>query len=324
MAGTGVVIEGFKDGSWYLCSDGWPMEPLDLLHLVFPNQGRNVTGRNVCFVPKQFNFSLLQNLLPNSTSYFTREDFVDCVACLIVYCTLITLGMIVCKYLWEWIDPKFASISPSHKKWYVVANLSKSFFLACMTFSSRYWIGVYLGQYLDEFQMTELKRCGMIYIGTDIVALFMVPKLPRSTILHHVSTATLILIVSTMNLTVKGWGGLLGVCKMALLYGIFSTPMFAVNAYLALRVVYPNSKWMSGLAKFSLFPYLMCCAGNWGIHAFWIVRIIISMDISLWCVLYLVAISAMIQDDIVLIKWLIKRSSPMAAPDQKGTNLKKD
>ena len=325
MAGTGAVIEGIKDGSWYLCSDGCPMEPLDLLHLVFPNQGRNVTGRNVCFVPKHFESSLLQNLLPDASKHFMRDDFIDSIVGLAIYCILITFGMIICKYLWEFLDPTFASISPTHKKWYVVANLSKSLFLAIMATSIRYWYNAYSSFFLDEFPRTDVKRIGIMYIATDIVALYMVPKLPRSTILHHVCTASLITIMTTMDITVKGWGGVLGVFKMVILYGIFSTIAFAVNAYLALRVVYPKAKWLSGLAKFSLCLYLVCCAGNWGIHVFWIIRLIVSMDISLWCVLYLVTIAfTLVQDDVVLIKWLIKRSSPMAAPDQNGTNLKKD
>ena len=301
------------------------MEPLDTVHLFFPNEGRNSTGNNVCFVPKRFTFSPLRNLLPNQTEYFLPDDFVDSCVALFYMVIYVTLGMIIVKYLWEKIDPQFASISPSHKKWYVVANLSKAFFLACMTFSTRYWIGTYAALIEDRFSGIEMKRTGILYIATDVVALYMVPKLPRSTILHHVCTATLIMIVSTLDLTHKGWSGVLGTSKMALLYGIFSSVAFCVNAYLALRVAYPKAKWLPALVHLSLWPYILLCAINWSIHAVWLVSLIVTWDVSIASVLYLFAIANMINDDIVLIRWLWKRSSPMASHgDMNGVAKKQE
>ena len=324
MAGPGVVTESLHDGRWYQCSDGWPIEPLDALHLIFPNKGRNSTGRNVCFVPRLIEFPLLRNLLPDSTELFVPDHLVDSCVVLFVLCTLVTVGLILTKFIWERVDSKFASITPSHKKWYVVANMSKAFFLACMALSSRYWIGAYLGFFLDEFQTVELKRCGMLYIATDIVALYMVPKLPLSTVLHHVSTTVLIMLVSSMDISVKGWGGLLGVCKMSLIYGVLSSFAFLVNAYLGLRVVYPKAKWMHWFVKISLYPYVLCCAINWTTHAVWLAGIISSFDLSIYNLLYLIAISFMVHDDIVLTRWLIKRSSPMAANGEGTITTKKE
>lgn len=312
MAGLGVVRGSLHNGKWYRCSDGWPLEPLDVLHLMFPNKGRNSTGRNVCFVPRLIEFPPLLNLLPDPTELFVPDHFVDCFIILIALCLLVTFALVLSKFIWEMLDSRFALITPSHKQWYVVANMSKSFFLACMALSSRYWIGAYLGFFLDEFQTVELKRCCMLYIVTDIVALYVVPKLPCSTVLHHVSTAMLIMLVSTIDISVKGWGGLLGVCKMALIYGVFSSFAFLVNAYLALRVVYPKAKWMPFLVTLSLYPYVLCCAINWTVHLVWLAGIITAFDFSVYNVLYVFTISFMIHDDIVLIKWLIKRSSPMA------------
>ena len=312
MAGIQVVTSGWQDGLWYRCSDGYIIEPLDAVHLLFPNKGRNVTGSNVCFVPKTFGLPLLENLLPPANKYFTPDELVDGVMALAVLCLVITVGMIVSKTVWSLLDPQFALIHPPHKQWYVVANLSKALFLGIFCFSSRYWIGAYREFYLDEFQMVELKRCMMVYVATDVVALYLVPKLPKSTILHHVATATLCVVVSGMNISLKGWNGLLGVCKMSVLYGTFSSVSFSVNAYLALRVVYPKAKWLTPFVKFSLWTYIVCCTGNWTIHGLWLAGVILNLDISLYPVLYLVVISAMVHDDIVLIKWLMKRSSPMA------------
>jgi len=310
MAGADAFISNLKEGKLPLCQDGLPLEPLDYLSLLFPNKGPNATGNNVCFVQKRFQIPALQQLLPDPTGYFTPDDFVDSVACFILLFTIIFIGMVVGKFVWEKLDKNFATINPSHKKWYVVANISKALFLAVLCLSHRYWLGTYRLYFYDRFQTLEVKRCGVIYVATDAVALLMVPKLPRSTIIHHVATITLVGIVTTMNLGVKGWDGLLGVTKMAVLYAVFSTVAFSVNAYLALRVVYSKAAWLNWLAKVSLGTYLLCCAFNWTIHVVWLLNLIISFQYSIYNLLYCGVIATIIHDDIVLIKWLLKKSSP--------------
>ena len=305
-------MSSLRGGKVPLCQDGLPLEPLDYLSLLFPNKGPNVTGNNVCFVQVRFQMPALRSLLPDPTEYFTPDDFVDGIVCLILLCFIISCGMIACKLLWEQFDSKFSSVSPSHKKWYVVANLSKALFLALMACSRRYWVGTFRLYYYDQFQVLEVKRCGVIYVATDAVALYMVPKLPKSTIIHHISTIVLVILVSTINLDIKGWEGLLGVCKMAILYAIFSTVAFSVNAYLALRVVYPKAVWLKWLVKISLWTYLLCCACNWSIHTIWMINLLKTLQISIYNVLYIFVLSAIVHDDIVLIKWLFSRNSPMA------------
>ena len=43
--------------------------------------------------------------------------------------------------------------------------------------------------------MVELKRVGVMYVATDLVALHMIPKLLRSTVGHHVTTLTLCMVI---------------------------------------------------------------------------------------------------------------------------------
>ena len=50
-----------------------------------------------------------------------------------------------------------------------------------MTFSTLYWIGAYAALFQDSFDGIDMKRTGMLYIVTDVAAVYMVPKLPRST-----------------------------------------------------------------------------------------------------------------------------------------------
>ena len=319
MAGTEWMSQ--RNGKWYLCSDGYTVCPLDILYMLLPNHGRDSTAANLCFAHRHFKLPAAENLSPPPTEQFTPEDLIDAVIVLTLLCTVVTVAMVVSKAAWDYFDPVFATVTPAHKKWYIVANLYKAFFLAVMALSYRYWVGAYMGFYLDDFIMLPVKRCAMIYVATDVVSLYMVPKLPRSTIMHHVVTTTLCLFVSAIDITIAGWGGLLGISKMTLLYGMFSTIAFPVNAYLALRVVYPNAKWMTALVKFSLWTYILCCAGNWSTHVFWLIRISVNFELSIYSLLYILAISVMVYDDTVLIRWLMKRSSPMASTDDSKGNI---
>ena len=147
MAGLATKLtmtkESLGEDSWYQCSDGHLIKPLDMVHLIFPNKGRNTTEWNVCFVPDRFQFSLLCNLLPNATEHILPDDFVDCAVGLFYLFTIVMIGMIVAKRIWEKVDPQFAAVTPENKKWYAVAYMSKTFILPCIAFSSRTWIGIY-------------------------------------------------------------------------------------------------------------------------------------------------------------------------------------
>ena len=299
------------------CADGSFPDPLDLLHMLFPNNGTNFSkdyyNDNACWALTPFHFRITDALLPPSSELYTREGLVDSVTCFIVACCLLSVGMIATRFIWNKLDRRFASISPVHKKWYVVANMSKCVLLGIICSSSRYWIAAYRAFVLDEFLNIEGKRMAVIYAVTDAVALLLVPKLPLSTVLHHVTTILLLIVYWGINMRIKGWTGLLGVMKMMMLYGTFSTISFTVNGYLALRVVYPKSSLTSLLCRVALFVYLICCFGNWSLHLLWFGHSLYNGYISLIMLLYGGCIGFIVHDDIVLIKWLIAKSSPVNA-----------
>ena len=313
-------LPSLRNGSWYRCADGTILEPLDILHLIFfPNHGRDARGDNVCFFPKHMKISYLDPFVPRQlqTERYLPDDFVDSVIALVLMSFVTTIALICGKYLWEALDNRFNSITPSHKKWYVVANISKSFFLGCMAVSPKYWIGFHKFHVLDDFQLLETKRTVVLYIATDLVALYMVPKLPMSTVLHHVVTTALSFVVFGLNLKIKGRGGMLALAKMSLMYGIFSTIPFLVNAYLALRVVYPRSILVKLLCRISLVTYLVCCALNWSIHAMWLLGYWGDVEYSIFTVLYSFVLMCVVHDDVVLIKWLVKKNSPVNVNDKR-------
>ncbi len=120
MAGADVLISSLKEGRIPLCQDGLPLEPLDYLSLLFPNKGPNATGNNVCFAQKRFQIPSLRKLLPEPTKYFTPDDFVDSIACSLLLCLLIFVGLLIVKYVFgeklEKLRLKLRRHQPSHRQ----------------------------------------------------------------------------------------------------------------------------------------------------------------------------------------------------------------
>ena len=305
--------------SWYLCSDGSVMYPLDVLFFLFPNE-KNSNESVFCLSPKyyqipyEFNLSWQPGLL-------RLEDLIDCMIGLTIMCIWLTIAFIVCKYIWDYIYPSFSSVTPAHKKWYVVGNMSKALFLGAIVFSPYYPTALQQA-YNDEFtDQLVIKRSMVIYLATDVVALYMIPKLPQSTIIHHVTTMLASFLSFATNYNVKGFTGLLGFSKMIATYGALSSMSGLVNAYLALRVVYRNSKKMKILCYLSLVTYVFVCGINWTFQLSWLIGILKAFDHSIFSILYMATLVFIINDDIVLIKWLLKQSSPMAEVNTKQKKL---
>ena len=145
----------------------------------------------------------------------------------------------------------------------------------------------------------------------------MIPKLPKSTIIHHVTSALAAFLSFATNYDVKGFTGLSGFSKMITTYGALSSMSGLVNAYLALRVVYRNSNKMKILCYLSLMTYIFVCGINWTFQLSWLIGVLKALDYSVFSIMYIGTLAFIINDDIVLIKWLLKQSSPMAEVNTK-------
>jgi hypothetical protein len=170
----------------------------------------------------------------------------------------------------------------------VVANLSKALVLAVQVASPAWFYYSFL-QYRcnavpafrllgwpatgwepcqwDAYVLQERwgKTVSATYVMTDALALLLVPKLPTSTVVHHVATTLFILGVFAVRLADYR------VAAMLMFYGFWSTLSFSVNAFLALRVVYPASAWLKPVALVSALVYAVCCFFNWSFHLLWAV-----------------------------------------------------
>ena len=147
----------------------------------------------------------------------------------------------------------FKSVTPTHKKWYVVSNLVKSFVLGI--FSPLAIILLYQICVNDIWDHNYILFLGGIYASLDLVAIMKVPKMAKTTLYHHI-------IVNVMYyfLYINYYNDF---SKLIVVYAIFSTIPFLVNFYLGFRVFYQDKLRLQLLASVTFFIYISCCFFNW-------------------------------------------------------------
>lgn len=209
--------------------------------------------------------------------------------------------------------PAFARVSPAHKQMYALSNVVKSVVLGLQAGSASWW--VYSGREygcnlnplgfsygcewaVDAGHQAYVKQICMLYVATDVAALLLVSKLPLTTKVHHYASAVWILWVMTIDFDASP------VAQKLMFYGFWSTLAFPVNAFLGLRVVYPDAAWMAAVAATCFAVYAACCGINWGLHAVWALDGLRSRTLRWQDVAYLASLSVMVRDDLVLMRWL--------------------
>lgn len=179
-------------------------------------------------------------------------------------------------------------------QWYVVANWSKAFFLCihCLSLSWWYYSWFHYRCVLEPlackmYEPARVARHGLaryihsppppqgectfaavpeqgqwtkyvsaVYVSTDLVALYMVLKLPHTTVVHHWASFILLVCLPANLYTRQRAGNAYSltpqlvtsmidlstspVLQKVCMYGFFSTIAFNVNFFLAERVCHPN------------------------------------------------------------------------------------
>lgn len=186
-------------------------------------------------------------------------------------------------------NTSFKLIKPTHKKTYVVMNLTKSIILGLLSIGFIYSL-------LEEtfFEYNRLVLFGGIYVILDLIALFIVHKMQKNTIIHHIVVQILYVICLYYEFDLHN-----PIIKGILIYTVFSSVAYMVNGFLAMRI-FVKEHWLNLLAKYSAYIYIGCCAINW------IWQGVILTNVS-WIpmVLYSSLLGLIIFDDITLIKYLL-------------------
>jgi len=97
------------------------------------------------------------------------------------------------------------------------------------------------------------------------------------------------------------------VCRLLVVYAIFSTFAYLVNLLLATRFFKTSVGVQVLLSAFALLIYVTCCGINWTWQVYYIHRLIFEKDmmynVPLWVYMFLILF--VVWDDIVLMKWLL-------------------
>ena len=195
---------------------------------------------------------------------------------------------------------------PYHKRCYVVKNIIKSFSL-CLIFIfsiQNILIPIFTK---DEWNNDYLYITAAKYVSNDIVGLLIIPKLPKTTLFHHITTTILVLYSFNIDFSKDNVG------RWMLIYKIMSCMSFGVNAYLGLRFLTNNksnffNKFVDRLRIFSFYKYLGCCIINWSIHIYLIIMKLQHGFMELPYYMYLILLIPIIRDDVILMTWLYNKS----------------
>ncbi len=193
---------------------------------------------------------------------------------------------------------RFSSMIP-HRKAYVVKNITKSIILAFITLPA-VWIGFQL--LFNHWNNMVIISLGTVYAVGDIIALFsMFNKLPLSTKLHHIT----VLALETASVLCTDYRTFT-VMRGFVVYALLSCPTFLVNLCLAMRhLMEKGDARLVLLMRIALVNYTICLTINWIYQIYFLHKLG-----TLTRIVYILVVTSLVNDDIVLVKFLWNRGEP--------------
>jgi hypothetical protein len=189
------------------------------------------------------------------------------------------------------------------KKMYAVSNISKSIVLCVLTYPA-YNI-LYDTMFENRWNNTIIRNVGIIYAIPDTISLMVVNKMDITTKIHHV-------VVCIFNIaSLQNDYGEENVIRCMIIYASFSSFAFIVNFMLGSRYLHNSALINKQLSRISFIIYGGCCLINWIWHVFYMPQIYNRCGTNACkngTILYGSMILAIAYDDIVLNKWLYKKS----------------
>jgi hypothetical protein len=202
-----------------------------------------------------------------------------------------------------------------NKRLYIIKNIIKSIILNILTFHiiigffndrNIYYLPKTHDLYIDNHY---IKRLASAYVSNDLLALLIVPKLPKTTKIHHITSCLILFYIYFIDFNDPNDIG-----KGIFLYTFMSMASYLVNFVLAVRN-FNNFPYLNLLRKLAYYSYLACVTLNWGGHVFLYGFKTIEYTLTLKHIIYMCVLVPLINDDLVLLSWLKKSSNKKLTED---------
>ena len=152
---------------------------------------------------------------------------------------------------------------------------------------------------LDEWHTQRIRNLGCMYCIPDFVSLILVNKMSRATKAHHICVCVFNYLSCNNDYAKEN------ICRLIVVYAVFSTLAYMVNLLLASRFLNVSRQVFISLSVMSLVIYASACALNWTWQLWYLYRLI-TLD-NHWSVYaYSALLCMVVYDDLALNKWLLK------------------
>ena len=224
---------------------------------------------------------------------------------IIQYCLVVLICYPIVHTILSLTNSQYNKLS-YNKKCYVFKNIIKSVSLSLISISGTKNIIIPV-IYGENYVNPLMYETAAQYVSNDIIGLFLIPKLPRTTIFHHITTTLLVITSFSIDFTHDNVG------RWMFIYTMWSCFSFGVNAYLGLRFLITDKTnffnvFVDVLRIISFYKYLIFCIINWSWHVILVYQKIIINDLSVGHYLYLIFLIPIVRDDIILMSWLYNKS----------------
>lgn len=230
---------------------------------------------------------------------------------LLLFCTINNFAYYLVPYILDY-NANYLKL-PEDKQKYIVKNIIKSSNLFLLISQTTQLIDCIV--FDKPLGNNFVKNFGSYYVANDIVALFKVKNLPKTTIFHHIMSIILLFVnyfIDYENIESNS------LAKLLIVYTCFSCYPFLVNTYLGLRFLEYKTKgnelltknqerfniFLELLRKSSYYIYLLCIILNWSYQIFDLTFNTLTIN----RIIYIICMIPIINDDLVLLSWLKKKS----------------
>ena len=238
-------------------------------------------------------FTLITSMIFKVALYYDNQFKLFTIGSVCVTSLYYIFNFCLEKYL-----PNYSALDKD-KRYYILANIIKSGILAaCCPYIGKIFID---GLIYNSWDNNFIWNIGCVYTLPDFVSLFMVRRMARSTIIHHVCVCIFNMWSLSNDFREEN------VCRGIMVYAVFSTYAYLVNFLLGSRfLIEENMKYY--LSKVAMSIYILCCLVNWSWQIYYMHHLIVNVfeGIRFSLVAYVSSIALIVWDDIILIKWLNK------------------